>query len=242
MQRIILSLLFLLLLAGCSSTLSWQDQISGKLRGSVESVNLSGGAYDGQMKSFYWFTRAMSKPQTASDFVELPDNAWYKTSYQWQDGTIKEIVREGEMVQQNQALEPFLVHIRFSAEGEAIYQRYRVNNQVLPLNQNDLNGYAQDARKLVETVERLNSQGLRLIQGVWDGQIFESCDGVQYKNVKFKEASLPIMVKQRLNGLTSYAAFIGRSNKRTKTVTVENLLVLEKASHGCIQRPHLIMN
>lgn len=242
MKRIFLPIVSLLLLAGCSSTLSWQDQISRKFSGSVEAVNLSGGAYDGQMKSFYWFTRAMSKPQTASDFVELPDNAWYKTSYQWQDGTIKEIVREGEMLQSDQALKPFLVHIRFSTEGEAIYQRYRVNNQVLPLNQNDLNGYAQDASKLVETVENLNSQGLKLIQGVWDGQTFESCDGVQYKNVEFEEASLPIMVKQRLNGLTSYAAFIGSSNKRSKTVTVENLLALEKVSHGCIQRSHLIMH
>ncbi|OEF29384.1 DUF1481 domain-containing protein [Vibrio rumoiensis] len=234
MKRLILPVISLLLLAGCSS---WQSKFSG----SVEPVNLSGGAYDGQDKSFYWLTRALSSPRSASDYVQQPDRAWYKSSYQWQDGTLKEIVREGEMRQPDQSLKPFLVHIRFSADGEAIYQRYRVDNQILPLNQSDLKRYSQDADNLVEKVDDLNSQGLSLVQGVWDGNTFESCDGVQYKNVDYQEASLPITVVERLNDFTSYAAFIGTRDKKSKTVVVNNLLVLDKASHGCIERSHLIL-
>lgn len=243
MKRSLFSILILSLLAGCSSPGSWADHISHKFSGSVESADLSGGELEGTSKAFYWYTRAMSKPKVASDYVQLPDHAWYKSSYQWQDGTIQEIVREGEMQQSDDGLKPFLVHIRFSSEGEAIYQRYRLDNQILPLNQKDLDYYSQQAKDLVKKVDNINDQGFELIQGVWNGSTFDSCDGIQYNQVKFDEAAnLPAMVKERINGLHSYAAFIGSKDKKRKTVTVDKLLSLDEPAHGCIQRAHLIMN
>lgn len=242
MKRPIFSILLLSLLAGCSSPGSWTEHISSKFSGSVEPVDLSGGELNGQSKAFYWYTRALAKPTTGSDYVMLPGQAWYKSSYQWQDGTIKEIVREGEMHQNGRDLEPFLVHIRFSTEGEAIYQRYRVDNQILPLNQADLDYYAQQAKALVSKVDNIHGQGYELIQGIWNGATFESCDGGQYNHLKFEhELNMPEMMKQRLSNLSSYAAFIGETDKKSKTVTVSQLLSLEKADHGCVQRAHLIM-
>ncbi|MGO2342095.1 DUF1481 domain-containing protein [Vibrio litoralis] len=243
MKRSLFSILVLSLLAGCSSPGSWTDHISSKFSGSVESAELSGGELAGTSKAFYWYTRALSKPKVASDYVQLSDNAWYKSSYQWQDGTIKEIVREGEVQQSSDGLKPFLVHIRFSSEGEAIYQRYRLDNQVLPLNQKDLDYYSQQAADLVEKVDDIHDQGFELIQGVWNGSTFDSCDGVQYSNLQFDQAAnLPISVRERINSLNSYAAFIGYKDKKSKTVTVEKLLSLDEPAHGCIQRAHLIMN
>lgn len=242
MKRPIFSILLLSLLAGCSSPGSWTDHITNTFSGSVEPVDLSGGELAGQQKAFYWYTRALSKPTIASDYVMLPANAWYKSSYQWQDGVIKEIVREGEMQQVEGGLKPFLVHIRFSAQGEAIYQRYRVDNQVLPLNQTDLDYYSKQASELVKKVDNIHDQGYQLVQGVWNGNTFEGCDGVQYRNIEFDQAdNMPDMIKQRLNSVHSYAAFIGSADKKSKTVTVEHLLSLDDANHGCVQRAHLIM-
>lgn len=243
MKRNLFSILILSVLAGCSSPGSWTDHISSKFTGSVESAELSGGELEGTSKAFYWYTRALSKPKVASDYVQLPDNAWYKSSYQWQDGTIKEIVREGEMQKNQSGLKSFLVHIRFSAEGEAIYQRYRLDDQILPLDQNDLDYYSHQAEDVVNKVDDIHAQGFELIQGVWNGKTFESCDGIQYNELKFAQASnLPTMIKERINGLNSYAAFIGKVDKKRKTVTVDKLLALDKANHSCVQQPHLIMN
>ncbi len=242
MKRPIFSILLLSLLAGCSSPGSWTDHISSAFSGSVEPVDLSGGELTDQQKSFYWYTRALSKPTVASDYVMLNSDAWYKSSYQWQDGVIKEIVREGEMKQPDGGLKPFLVHIRFSSQGEAIYQRYRLDNQILPLNQTDLDYYSNQADILVKKVDDIHDQGYELIQGIWNGSTFDSCDGVQYRNIKFEQAdNMPQMIKQRINSLNSYAAFIGSKDKKSKTVTIEHLLSLDEADHGCVQRAHLIM-
>lgn len=245
MKRIYPLVVSFLLLAvtGCSTISSWQSSMSTRFDGTVKSAELTGGEFDGQNNALYWLTVSASQPKIASDFVEQSNNAWYKTTYQWQSGVIEEIVRQGEMLPSgSQSLVPFLVHIRFNGDGEAVYQRYRVDNQILPLNQTDLASYSQDSEDLLDNVEELHSQGMELVQGMWNGETFESCDGNTYDNLQFEHAPLPLMVKQRINGLTSYAAFIGKTNIRHTHVSVNELLILDKASHGCINRPNLIVS
>ena len=60
---------------------------------------------------------------------------------------LKRLFVKGEVQQSSDGLKPFLVHIRFSSEGEAIYQRYRLDNQILPLNQKDLDLLRQQGGK-----------------------------------------------------------------------------------------------
>ncbi|MFV0575748.1 MAG: DUF1481 domain-containing protein [Vibrio sp.] len=235
MKRLILPLFLASLLVGCAGTLS--DKMA-----TAETVELSGGELLGQTKAFYWSTVRGSKPLTASDYVQQANNSWYKSSYKWQNGTISEIIREGKMFQSDGSLKSFLVNIRFSTEGEAIYQRYRIDNQVLPLNQEDLDDYANQAQVVVNKVNAQHSDGLELIQGIWNGETFEGCDGVRYNTLDFEEAQLPLSIQERLNSLSSYAIFVGEKSKRSKTVTVEKLISLEDESVGCMQKPHLIMN
>ncbi|MBD1575823.1 DUF1481 domain-containing protein [Vibrio sp. S11_S32] len=239
MKRIILPALILITLSGCSSS---SGLFSGKFARSVEPFNWSAGEVNGTTKSYYWLTRSATEPQSASDYIELTNDAWYKSSYKWQDGTISEIVREGQATQDDHTLQRYLVHIRFSEKGEAIYQRYRVGDQVLPLNQKSIDAYVNDAKHVASQVEELHSDDQQLIQGVWNGQTFESCDGRQYTNVDFQHSDLPLAVKDRMNGMSSYAAFIGESNVKHSSITVNKLISLADDDHACIQRPHLNMN
>lgn len=239
MKRILLPVLILLTLAGCSST---QNLFSGKFVRSVEPFNWSGGEVTDNSKSYYWLNRSATEPQSASDYVELSNDAWYKSSYKWQDGMIREIVREGQTAQNSHDLQRYLVHIRFSNTGEAIYQRYRIGNQVFPLNQPDLDRYVEEAERIVTKVEALHSDNLKLIQGIWDGQTFEACDGRQYTNINFQNTKLPLAIKDRINTLNSYVAFIGMTNPKRNSVTVNQLISMNDADYTCIQRPHLNMN
>ncbi|MBD1574598.1 DUF1481 domain-containing protein [Vibrio sp. S17_S38] len=239
MKRILLPVIILLTLAGCSST---QNLFSGKFVRSVEPFNWSGGEVTDNSKSYYWLNRSATEPQSASDYVELSNDAWYKSSYQWQNGMISEIVREGQIAQSDHGLQRYLVHIRFSNTGEAIYQRYRVGDQILPLNQPDLDRYVNEAERIVTKVEGFHEDNKKLIQGIWDGQTFEACDGRQYTNINFQNPQLPLAIKDRINTLNSYVAFIGKTNSKQNSVTVNQLVSLKSDDYACIQRPHLNMN
>ncbi|MCV5838969.1 DUF1481 domain-containing protein, partial [Escherichia coli] len=71
----------------------------------------------------------------------MGDHGWYKSDYRWDEGELRELIRKGEQIDAKQKLVPFQIHIRFNKDGEAIYQQYRVNRKVLPLQREQLDRY-----------------------------------------------------------------------------------------------------
>ncbi len=243
MNRILVSLFSLLLLSACSSSSFFNDTFQGALSGNISEsrkpLHLSGGNFDQNSKSFYWYTRTLSRPIDASDYVRFNNGSWYKTSYSWKSGVLRELVREGEKQASNSELKPYLIHIRFSAEGEAIYQRYRLDNKVLPLDQEDLSLYVNQSKVLMKTVDQQYQDKQQLVQGIWDGSVFETCQGKRFSHLTLSQGQLPAAVYERVKKLNSYVAFIGRVDSSKDSVFIDQLLSLEKASHGCIQRTQL---
>jgi len=190
----------------------------------------------GDATSLYWYTERLTFPYTAADYVVAGDYGSYKTDYRWDEGELRELIREGEQLKDG-ALVPYRIHVRFNKGGDAVYQQYRLDGKVLPLKADKIAWLKQEARNIPDISKQQSSNGTRLIQGYWDGSTFDTCSGKSYEQVEFNE-TLPSFVVNRLASVDSYAAFIGstRSNK----VVVEELLMLSDDSYDCIERPSLI--
>jgi len=228
MKKALLSLLTVTFIAGCSSSVSQLnlDKIS----------QFSGGQRTGDATSYYWYTENASQPTSASDYVASESYGWYQSSYRWDEGVVREVVREGEQ-RKNGELVPYNVHMRFNKDGEAIYQQYRVNKKILPLSDGQLERYVQEAQALQTMTKDQDKQGTELMQGFWNGETFESCDGQDYSHVEFNH-TLPSFVMSRLSRLDNYIGFLGKI--RNNTVYIDELLILADDGHDCIERPELI--
>ncbi|MFA0193813.1 DUF1481 domain-containing protein [Vibrio artabrorum] len=216
-------------LIGCSST---------SPHTSLEQFETyTGGQVMGDATSFYWVTNQSTQAHTSADYVIMGDYGWYKTDYVWSNGILREFVREGE--QRNASIErvPYHVHVRFNKSGEAVYQQYRLGSKVLPIQTKQLENYQAEARSVLETVREQNDEGLRMIQGYWNGHSFDVCSEGKLVRFEFNQP-LPSFATDSLAPVKSYAAFLG-SNSRSN-VTVKELLMLGDGSHDCVTRPSLL--
>ncbi|WP_367989217.1 DUF1481 domain-containing protein [Vibrio sp. NTOU-M3] len=229
MKKILLPSLITSFLLGCSSTVPTSNlsQIS----------QYSGGQNMGDAVSFYWFSESLGSPLASADYVASGDYGWYYTDYRWEENRVRELIREGEQAKGKRGMVPYRVHVRFNKEGEAVYQQYRVDGKVLPLNQEQLQRYVQEANATANVTKKQDKEGLELIQGYWDGANFETCSGQSYEKIEFNQ-TLPSFVVNRLSSIDSYVAFLGKT--RTNKVIVEELLMLADDDHDCIEPPQLL--
>ncbi|MGR5165321.1 DUF1481 domain-containing protein [Vibrio owensii] len=210
---------------------------------SVETPNLdqfthfSGGKIMGDATSLYWMTERLTRVSTAADYVAMGDYGSYQSDYRWDDGELRELIRKGEQLDAKQGLVPFQIHIRFNKDGDAIYQQYRVNGKVLPLQRDQLERYKQEANDVVTSIKKQSRDGQSLIQGYWDGETFETCKGREFATLEFNQ-TLPKFVIDRLASVDSYIAFIGKESRNT--ATVDELLMLNDDDFDCVPRPKLI--
>ena len=225
---LLVSLLSIFLI-GCSST------SPGKNLEQFETY--TGGQVMGDATSFFWVTNKLTQPHTSADYVTMGDYGWYKTDYAWSGGVLREFIREGELRDDSQALAPYRVHVRFNQSGEAVYQQYRIGSKILPLQSEQLDNYQKQAISVLDITEKQNDEGLELLQGYWNGEIFETCSGDQFEYFEFNK-TLPRIVVNRLASVESYGALVGKVSSRK--VSVAELLVLADENHQCIQRPSLL--
>lgn len=216
-------------LIGCSST---------SPRKNLEQFETyTGGQVMGDATSFYWVTNKLTQPHTSADYVTVGDYGWYQTDYAWSEGILREFIREGELRNSSNELIPYRVHVRFNKSGEAVYQQYRLNNKILPIQTKQLEGYQKEAKSALETTMKQYDEGFRLIQGYWNGSSFETCSGGEFETFEFNQ-TLPNFVIDRLASVESYAAFLGSDS--LGKMTVEELLMLAEDSHDCVVRPSLL--
>ncbi len=228
-KRFLPSLIASLILVGCSADIS-QSTLE-------TTVKHSGGQSMGDATSLYWLTERIAVPQSAADYVVAGDYGWYQSNYRWEDGTVRELIREGEQLKGNQGLVPYKIHIRFNQQGEAVYQQYRLGTKVLPLKSEMLAQLKSEAVNVAEKTKQQEKEGLELIQGYWNGKEFETCSGQEYQSLFFNQ-SLPSFVVDRLAGIDSFLAFVG--SEKGDGLVIDDLLMLKDDSQSCIQRPSLL--
>ncbi|MEZ8735070.1 MULTISPECIES: DUF1481 domain-containing protein [unclassified Vibrio] len=216
-------------LIGCSST---------SPRKNLEQFEThTGGQVMGDATSFYWVTNKLTQPHTSADYVTVGDYGWYQTDYAWSEGVLREFIREGEQRNSSNELVPYRVHVRFNKSGEAVYQQYRIDSKILPIQAKQLENYQKEAKSVLETTMKQNDEGLRLVQGYWDGSSFKACAGGEFDRIEFNQ-TLPSFVIDRLASVESYAAFLG--SDLLGKMSVEELLMLAEDSHDCVVRPSLL--
>lgn len=191
----------------------------------------------GDATSFYWVTNKLTQPHTSADYVTVGDYGWYQTDYAWSEGVLREFIREGEQRDSSNELVPYRVHVRFNKSGEAVYQQYRIDSKILPIQAKQLENYQKEAKSVLETTMKQNDEGLRLVQGYWDGSSFKTCAGGEFDRIEFNQ-TLPSFVIDRLASVESYAAFLGSDS--LGKMSVEELLMLAEDSHDCVVRPSLL--
>lgn len=230
MKKLLLASVLTSFLLGCSTTSPRPnlDQFS----------EYSGGLSMGDATSFYWYTEKLTKSNTAADYVSAGDYGWYKSDYRWDENQLREFIREGQQLSfSDNGLVPYRIHVRFNKEGDAIYQQYRLNGKVLPLQREQLQRYQQESLAIIDTTKQQNRDGVELIQGYWDGSEFETCSGREFNKFEFNQ-TLPSFVINRLASIDSYVAFLGRQSNRKLEVT--ELLMLADDDHDCIERTSLL--
>ena len=216
-------------LIGCSST---------SPRKNLEQFETyTGGQVMGDATSFYWVTNKLTQPHTSADYVTVGDYGWYQTDYAWSEGVLREFIREGEQRNSSNELVPYRVHVRFNKSGEAVYQQYRIDSKILPIQAKQLENYQKEAKSVLETTMKQDDEGLRLVQGYWNGSSFETCAGGEFDRFEFNQ-TLPSFVINRLAAVESYAAFLGSDS--LGKMSVEELLMLAEDSHDCVVRPSLL--
>ena len=210
---------------------------------SVETPNLeqfthfTGGKTEGDASSLYWVTERLTRVSTAADYVTAGDYGWYQSDYRWDDGELRELTQKGDQIDAKLGMVPFQIHIRFNKDGEAVYQQYRVNNKVLPLQHDQLERFKQEANDVVVSVKESSRNGQSLIQGYWNGELLETCDGKEFATLEFNQ-TLPRFVIDRLASVDNYIAFIGKESRNK--VTIDELLLLKEDDFDCVLRPKLI--
>ncbi|KGR32676.1 peptidyl-prolyl cis-trans isomerase [Vibrio campbellii] len=191
----------------------------------------------GDATSLYWMTERLTRVSTVADYVTMGDYGSYQSDYRWDDGELRELIRKGKQLDAKQVLVPFQIHIRFNKDGDAVYQQYRVNGKVLPLQRDQLERYKQEANDVVTSIKKQSRDGQSLIQGYWDGETFETCKGREFTTLEFNQ-TLPKFVIDRLASVDSYMAFIGKESRNA--ATVDELLMLNDDDFDCVPRPKLI--
>ncbi len=210
---------------------------------SVETPNLeqltyfTGGKTEANASSLYWMTERLSRISTAADYVVTGDSGWYQSDYRWGEGVLRELIRKGEQLDTKQSMVPFQIHIRFNKDGEAVYQQYRVDRKVLPLQREQLARFKEEASDVVASVKQRSRNGQSMIQGYWDGESFETCGGKEFARLEFNQ-TLPQFVIDRLASVDNYIAFIGKASRNQ--VIVDELVLLKDDDYDCVQRPQLI--
>ncbi|MHC6804325.1 DUF1481 domain-containing protein, partial [Vibrio antiquarius] len=179
----------------------------------------------------------LTRVSTAADYVTMGDNGWFQSDYRWDEGELRELIRKGEQVDTKQELVPFQIHIRFNKDGEAVYQQYRVNRKVLPLQHEQLERYKTEANDVVASVKAQSRNSQSLIQGYWNGQSFETCKGKAFSTLEFNQ-TLPKFIIERLSSVDSYVAFVGKQSRNK--ATVDELLMLNDDDFDCVPRPALL--
>lgn len=211
---------FVLALAGCGST----EIITPPSQTVTADVQ-------GDSTAIYWLDERQGFPDTLTSMVMMGDYGQYATEYRFRKGVVREIQREGALLVDN-AVKPVSMLIRYDSEGQAVYQQYRVNGDLLPIRATEMVRYAREAEQALTTARELHDNKRDFFQGYWDHGLFTACGSDKEKTLKF-DLMLPDELVTRLEQKETFLAASGEVGRNSNTV--EQIIALE--GNGCIRRP-----
>ncbi|MGF1683574.1 DUF1481 domain-containing protein [Photobacterium minamisatsumaniensis] len=231
MKRL-LTILTISLLAGCASNPTVPENTLTPI------LTHTGGQSLGDTTSLYWFTSQQNRPVKLAERVMAGDYGHYQSDYRWRDGKLREIKREGEMLDE-QELKPFALHVRYDTRGSAVFQRYSVGNEVIPLTNAELDQLLDEARQGTNAVRQQRRDDQSLIQGYWRQGEFYRCGDDRKLDVTFSPA-LPDFSVEQLNELEQKGYMMVTGKVRRNSLTASRLLMLNNTQPACLGAPSLL--
>ncbi|MCQ1060422.1 DUF1481 domain-containing protein [Photobacterium sp. ZSDE20] len=233
MKRL-LTFLTLSLLAGCASNPTVPEN------NITPVLTHTGGQSLGDSTSIYWFTSQQNRPVSLADRVMSGDYGEYRTDYRWRDGKLREIKREGTLLDEQQ-IKPFSLHVRYDTLGNAVFQRYTLGDELIPLGEVQLQQLVQEAEHGTDVVKQQRKDDQSLVQGLWQQGVFYRCGDERQLKVNFSP-ELPDYAQQQLleRQQSGYMAVIGEV--RRGTLTAKILLMLTESQSACLTAPVLLTN
>ncbi|MGR5065989.1 DUF1481 domain-containing protein [Photobacterium sp. DNB22_13_2] len=233
MKRL-LTFLTLSLLAGCASNPTVPEN------NITPVLTHAGGQNLGDSTSIYWFTSQQNRPVSLAERVMSGDYGEYRTDYRWRDGKLREIKREGTQLDEQQ-IKSFSLHVRYDTLGNAVFQRYTLGDELIPLGEAQLQQLVQEAKHGTDVVKQQRKNDQSLVQGFWQQGQFYRCGDERKLKVTFTP-ELPGYVQQQLleRQQAGYMAVIGQV--RRDALTAKALLMLTEPQPACLTAPVLLTN
>lgn len=228
--------LFLLisLLAGCASTpLVPENSITPVL-------THTGGQTLGDTTTLYWYTSQQNRPVKLAEQVQLGDDGHYQSDYRWREGKLREIKRIGEQLD-GQQLEPFSLHVRYDTEGNAVFQRYMLGGELIPLSSEQLSQLVRDAERGIDVVKQQRKADVSLVQGTWRHGQFHRCGDDRLLAVNFTPA-LADSQQHQLLAAQMQGFMLVTGQVRRDALTANGLLLLTQTAQPCLTAPNLLGN
>ncbi len=141
----LLTVLTLLSLTGCGST----EMITPLTQTITADVK-------GDSTAIYWLDERQGFPETLTERVMMGDYGSYASEYRFRKGVVREIQRDGNILVDGK-VQPISLLIRYDSEGQAVYQQYRLNGDLLPVRGTELVRYYREAEQSLATARELHS-------------------------------------------------------------------------------------
>lgn len=224
MRVISIPFVFILLasMAGCSSTINIQPPIH-TVTATIQSDETQ----------IFWLKERQGKPEKLIALSLMEHDAKYSAEYRWFDGSVREIRGEGN-VWIDEKLTPKSLIIRYNTQGLAVYQNYRLDGDLLPIQNAELIRYFKHAEQALKKARELNKNKQNFFQGYWNDSVFEACENKDEKTLSFSE-SVPKHFIQQMEEQSYFIAAIGQIGRKTNTI--EQIILLDPGRTDCFQRP-----
>lgn len=219
-MRLTLVTFILVILNGCSSIQSAKP-LTQKVTATAKD----------DTKQILWLDERVNDPERLTQLVLVGDSEQYQTEYRWKDGTLREIERlrqkrvDGELEQQ-------VLQIRYDKNGQANYQKYLVNDEILPLNNTQLTRYYKEAEATLNLAHALIESNEFFFQGYIQHGKISQC--VTEKN-KLLTISDPLYASDIFDDKKQFLAAVGPSNFVRDVAEV--VILLAGQDYACITRP-----
>ncbi|UXI01138.1 DUF1481 domain-containing protein [Photobacterium sp. TY1-4] len=229
MKRLI-PLVFLSLLTGCETT-SVSDTV-------ISPISTHATGYQqGAKTTLYWYTSQQNQPVKLAEVVTAEHSERYESEYRWRDGKLREIKRQGTRLGDEHYLVPFTLHLRYDAEGQAVYQRFTQDGSVLPLSDVELYAPIRQVDAALRVIAQQRKAGLSLVQGYWQQQHMILCGEQRAKSLTFNTVAAQAAASGH-DRATGYMALTGKV--RRDSIEASQVLLLADNSQQCLVSPVLL--
>ncbi|WP_413113816.1 DUF1481 domain-containing protein [Thaumasiovibrio sp. DFM-14] len=169
MTRNITGLIFTFLLVGCA-------QIGTTPSTTITPIQKISSAHVlDDLSYLLWLEQRGQRPLRLR--VQLLDQAEQRAEglYLWREGLLREVEQQGHM-------DGKLYHlvVRYDTAGDPVYQRYLLNDKVMPLKEIELHKLYQQASDALQLARSTTAEGYELWQGYWTSEGYVDCKGSRY--------------------------------------------------------------